>query len=325
MTSSKELRRRIQECELEHAAFRDLYVYVRRRIDDALEGFESRIECVVGPSRVGKTMLNRALMRAYREEKVGGQRRVPVLHVVIPPNISAKLLSVSVLSALGVPLPPRSLSSGVMDTRMHAQLKLAGTRTILFEEASHLVDVGSKVPPRAAADWLKALCEERDITSVLSGVPRLERLFEGNEQLRLRASARKEFRPYDSRSAEDQRSFAACVRTYADLFAEAGWPIQIPLGVMVPNLYLLTGGLIGVVSRFMQELASQLAYEAPRALTWEDCRHAAAAVQSAGHPDFRAFEKPEVAAAEMAAAHAYVLETNGMSVRRVLPASGART
>lgn len=324
MTTAKELRRRIEDCELQHATFDELFVYLKRRIDDALEGFTSRIEWVVGPSRVGKTMLSRALARLYPERKQDGRRFVPVLHVFIPSNISPVLLPTKVLSALGMPLPTKGLTTGAMDDRMYEQLRLAGTQVILFEEASHLVEIGARVPPRAAGDWFKTLSETLNITVILTGVPRLERLFDSNEQLRLRASARREFRPYDSRSPDEQRAFAACVRTYADLFNDAGWPIEVPINSLVPHCYLLSGGLVGIVSRFMQELASQVAYERPRPLTWDDCRMAAGAIEAAGNPDYPAFARPEVAAVEMAAAHAYVLEMNGMAVRRIGASAGAR-
>ena len=317
MTTAKELRRRIEDCELQHANFDGLFLYLKRRIDDALEGFAPRIEWVVGPSRVGKTMLSKALARCYPESKKDGRRFVPVLHVFIPPNISPALLPTIVLKALGVPLPTKGLTTGAMDDRMFDQLRLAGTVVILFEEASHLVEIGARVPPRAAGDWYKTLSDNLNITVVLTGVPRLERLFDSNEQLRLRASTRREFRPYDSRNPDEQRAFAACVRTYVDLFKEADWPIDVPLSSLVPQCYLLSGGLIGTVSRLMQELASQVAYERPRALTWDDCLVAASAIEAAGHPDFPAFGKTEVAAVEMTAAHAYVLETNGMSVQRI--------
>lgn len=118
------------------------------------------------------------------------------------------------------------------------------------------------------------------------------------------------------------QAFASCVRTYADLFGEYGWPIELPLKLLVTQCYLLTGGLVGVLSKFMQELASQLRYEVPRPLTMEDCRLAAGAIQAAGHPDFPAFVRSEVSPIELTTAHAYVLETNGMTFNHVVTASG---
>lgn len=322
MSNAKELRRRIETCELHHPAFLELFNALNQRIVDAVEGYASRIEWVVGPSRVGKTMLINALSRGHPESKVDGKRQVPALVVHIPPNISPVLLPTSVLMALGLPLPLRGSTSGVMFNRMVDQLKLAQTRVLIFEEASHLVEPGARVPPRAAGDWFKSLADSLNITIVLLGVPRLERLFESNEQLRLRASAKREFRPYDFRSQAEQRAFASCVRTYADLFQDGGWPIELTLQELVTQCYLLSGGLIGVLSRFMQELACQMAYENPRPLTLDDCRSAALAIESAGHRDHPAFEKPSPAAVELNVAHAHVLETNSMSVRRIVAPHG---
>lgn len=322
MSQVRELRRRIEGCELQHPAFMDQFSFLKRRIDDARDGFASRIEWVIGPSRVGKSMLINALSRINQEVIVEGARQVPVLVVRVSPNISPVLLPTSVLTALGVPLPQRGNTSGAMLTRMEEQLKLAGTRVLMFEEASHLVEPGARVPPRAAGDWFKSVADNLNITILLFGVPRLERLIDSNEQLRLRASARREFRPYDFRIHAEQMAFASCVRTYADLFREAGWPIELPLESLVLHCYLLSGGLVGVLSRFVQELSSQVAYESPRALTLNDCRFAANGIEAAGHPDFPSFEAAQVSSLQLSAAHAHVLETNGLSVRRASPVVG---
>lgn len=321
MTPANALRRRIEGCELQHPAFKQLYRRLGRRIDDALQGFAPCVEGIVGPSRVGKSMLIGALARQHPETKVDGKRCVPVLVIRISPNISPTLLPTSVLEALGVPLPLRKDTTGVMLKRMVDQLRLAQNKVLIFEEASHLVEPGARVPPRAAGDWFKSVIDD-NFTIMLFGVPRLERLFESNEQLRLRSAARQEFRPYDMRNPSEQMAFASCVRTYADLFVDSGWPLELPFAALVTQCYLLSGGLIGLVSRFMQELASQMAYEAPRPLTLEDCQSAARAIESAGHPDFPAFERLEAAPVELHAAHAHVLETNGMAVRRVVAPKG---
>ena len=321
MNSAKELLRRIETCELQHPAYLSPFNFLNQRIEFALGGFASRIEWVIGPSRVGKSMLINSLSRGYPESRVNGIRQVPVLVVRITSNISPKLLPTKVLAAIGVPL--RDKTSGALDERMFAQLKLAGTRVIIFEEASHLVEVGAKVPPRAAGDWFKDLADVLDITILMFGVPRLERLFDSNEQLGNRASAKREFRPYDFRSSAEQMAYASCVRTYADLFGDAGWPIELPFQELVTQTYLLNGGLVGILSRFMQELASQMAYESPRPLTLDDCRSVARAIKSAGHPDFPAFERSDVTPVELNLAHAHVLETNNMSVRRIAAQQGA--
>jgi hypothetical protein len=318
MNAAQELRRSIETCELRHRAFMQHHDFLAQRIDDALAGFSPRTEWLTGPSRVGKSMLINALAREHPPTKVSGVRQVPVLVVPFPPNITPVLLPMSVIAALGVPLPQRGITSGAMFNRMTDQLKLAQTRVVIFEEASHLVEVGARVPPRAAGDWFKSVMDQLGITLILMGVPRLEKLFQANEQFRLRASARREFRPYDIRSADDRVAFATCVKTYAELFEKFGWPVGFPLEVLIKHTYLLSGGLVGVLSRFMQELAGQLVYESPRPLTFEDAAQAAQAVESAGRPDCPAFVRMEVTPLELAGAHANVLETNGMGMPRIL-------
>lgn len=323
MKTAKHLQKDIEGCELAHPAYKSVLGHLSRRIEDAMDDYASRIEWVAGPSRVGKSMLINALSRAHPQTKENGKRRVPLLVVKLPPGISPLLLPTSVIEALGVPLPPGGLTSGKMSSRMMDQLRLAGTRVVLFDEASHLVDLGSKVPPRAAGDWFKSVADELNITMVLFGVPRLERLFDSNEQLRLRASARIEFRPYDVRVSEEKQAFASCVRTYIDLFERAGWPSEVPFATLAAHCYLLSGGLVGLLSRFAQELAFQVAYEEPRALTLDDFRAVAEGVECAGDPRIRPFQKLDVSPVELHAAHAHVLETNGMSVRRLPAMAGA--
>jgi hypothetical protein len=187
----------------------------------------------------------------------------------------------------------RSITSGAMGTRMLEQLKLVGTRVIIFEEASHLVEEGSRVPVRAAADWFKALADSYNLTLLLFGVPRLKILFDNNEQLRLRASAPRLLLPYDSRVADDMRAFHSCVAAFANLFAEHGFPIALSPAALTYQCYLLSGGLIGIVSRFMQELADRMASEAPHTLTFADCHEALKGVTATGSPNFPAFESPD--------------------------------
>ena len=314
MNTAYEVKKKIEALEIEHPLFTDIHDSLKDRIEDALQGDASRIEWVVGPSRVGKSMLINKLSRVYPETRVSGKRHVPVLVVPISPNISPKLLPASVLLGLGLPVPPRSITSGVLGDRIRQQLRLAKTRVVIFEEASHLVEPGARVAPRAAGDWFKSLADDLNMTLILFGVPRLEKLFESNEQLRFRASSKKEFRPYDMRDRTHQQAFASCVNAYADLFKRSGWPIELAFKDLVLHCYLLSGGIIGVVNRFMQELASQLRRQGMRPITLEDCRSAVRNIEGVHHPTFSPFYEEEVSAVALHAVYAHVLEMNGMAM-----------
>lgn len=318
MNSSKELRQQIGRCEILHSAFVEIFDYLKKRVEDAEDQFPARIEWIVGPSRVGKSMLIKSLASLYPETISNGKRQIPVLVVPIQPNISPVLLPSSVLGALGIRLPERGVTNGVRFGRMIEQLRLAQTKVLIFEEASHLVEPGARVIPRAAGDWFKSLSDSLNITIFFFGVPRLERLIDSNEQLKWRASPKKVFLPYYSLSESEYKQFAACVRTYADLFSKFGWPIELDFQYFVSHCYLLSGGLIGVLSHFMQELAREIEYQKPRGINLEDCRTASVNVCATGHPDYPAFRCNDASPATLALAHAQVLDANGLPARRLV-------
>jgi hypothetical protein len=198
---------------------------------------------------------------------------------------------------------------------MVSQLRLAGVRVLLGEEVSHTVDAGTRVKNRAAADWLKQLADA-GFTLILFGLPKLRELYESNEQFRLRASRPREFRPYDCRNRGDMNEYAKCVRAFTAIFKQAGWPIEVPPEKLVLHCYLLSGGLVGVTSAFMQRLAYEFQSESPRPLSLCDCRKALASFESAGSPLYPAFAREEVTLQELAVAHACVLEVSEMAPKK---------
>lgn len=316
MNPPASLRKTIESCELPHRIFNDHFDALLERLEDSMNGYAPRFECVLGPSRVGKTQLLNALARNYPQTKNNGMRHVPLLVVPISASISPLLLPSNILTALGVKLPMRGITSGVMFQRMVDQLRLAKTQVILADEASHLVEPSARLPPRAAGDFFKLLMDILGITVVLFGVPRLEKLFASNEQLRLRTSARRVFRPYDFNHPEDQLEFASCVRTFLHMFEKAGWPCELPFDALVRHCYLKSGGLIGVLTHLMLELAGQLSRVATRPIAFADFKNASDAIESAGHPGCLPFSSATVASVDLHLAHANVLEMNGMLPER---------
>lgn len=296
---------------------------IQQCIGDALAGFSPKITRVPGPAGVGKSSLIATLARTYPATRVNGRLKVPVLVVEVPQFVSAKQLPSCVLQALGLQVT-RSMTVGAMFELMLKQLELADTRVVIFDEISHLVDEGSRVPPRAASDWLKTLVDKANVTLILFGIPRLERLFSANEQLRRRSRPARAFLPYDGTDPQQMAAYAACVTNYVRMFSAAGYPIQIPTRVLVQQTYLLTGGLVGVLSDFMREL-SKVANGAPRALSYGDCQQVLAEVCHAGSPHQLAFqadacavdegsESADVSLAALKQAYVHVLTSNSASV-----------
>ena len=318
MTPAQKLRRDIESCELPHPMFMEHRSTLIRRIDDALANFSPKIVRVPGPSGVGKSSLIVTLSREYPENRIDGRRHVPVLVVKVPQSATVKLLPKSVLRALGIEVSGR-MTAGAMFDLMVTQLRLAGTRVVIFDEISHLVDEGSRVPPRAASDWLKTLADTLEVTLILFGIPRLERLFSANEQLRRRACPARNFLPYDASDVPQMKAYNSCVINYARLFATAGYPIGVPPRVLTQQSYLLTGGLIGVLADFMRELARSMANETPRLITYADCQKAIEDVSHAGSPHRLAFQDSDtedvgVEPIALKQAYIHVLTSNTASI-----------
>lgn len=322
MSSARQLLTRLEDLEVPHLAFSEQLTALRQRVELARAGFSSRIEWILGPSRVGKSKLIEVLARENEEKaRVEGKRRVPLVVASVPEGVSPQHLPGCVIEGLGLPTPRGTV--GTARKFMYAAIKTAETKVILFEEASHIVDVGNKVPSRVAADFFKGL-HDKKIGVFMFGLPRLRRLRE-NEQVRGRSAVPREFPAYDSRVPEERTAFMACVLVYAKVFKESGWPIGLSHDVLFSHCYLHTGGLVGYLFEFMHELAVQRAGDSPRTLTFADCQAAAARTESAGDTRWPAFRSMEVVApAHLNMAHAQVLEDNQMSIRMVLSTPGTR-
>lgn len=316
MSQAASLRLAIQAHEIPHAYFEEHMNELHMRIQDALDGSPPSLDMVVGPSRVGKSMLADALIRNYPESVKDGIRQVPVLKVRTPSPASPRVLPRSVLVALKAPVPASMASTALMFERMARQLKTAGTRVILFDEASQIVDVGTRMPPRAAGDWFKQLLDALNISVVLLGVPRLELLLKSNEQLRLRSGAVMRFNPYSWENNAERLQFVACTRTYVKMFKEAGSCFLFKEEALVRNTYLLSGGLIGIVTKFMARLAFDIKSRENRDISFEDCAAAASRIEAACTSDYPAFTDEVIADVKMNASHNFVLTEAAVVYRK---------
>jgi hypothetical protein len=196
---------------------------------------------------------------------------------------------------------------------MHTQLNVAGTKGIVFDEASQLVEPGTRVEPFAASEWFKQTDNKTGIAQVLIGVPRLTRLMDVNVQLRMRSYKKIVWRPYDASVATDRENYMASVNTFLGIFVRAGWTFAPPLEAISANCYLQAPGLVGALSDLLKELAGQLDGEQPREITLGDFRAAASELESSGHPDHLAFVKENVTLVELTRAYQHTLTANAMT------------
>lgn len=268
MTTGIQIRRRLESLVIDHPTYamaRDRLVTL---INDTCLGLEPGIEFLLGPSRSGKTEILRSVERLYPPRRENGRLVQPVLFVSINPGTAPTDLPKGVIEALGLPVPRGRIHASDLFAQMLAQLKVAQVRAILFDEASHQVDKGKRIPPRLASDWFKDLhLKANSICLVLAGLPKLRDLLECNEQLRNRARRPIELMPYRWDVATERKLFAGCVMAFLAEFNQEGCPLDMPVDTVVRHLYAASAGHIGVLSKFLNEVACTI--KSPQPLTQE--------------------------------------------------------
>lgn len=143
---------------------------------------------IQGPSGVGKSTLILEYTRQLMEERGSDQDNRVVLSVEIPSSPTKKNLAAAMLTALRDPFAEaRGHSAEVKIARVKLLLKKLGIEVLVLDEAQHLVDY-LRNGAYEAADWIKSLMNDTNITFVLLGLCRTNLLL-ANEQLRRRFSA----------------------------------------------------------------------------------------------------------------------------------------
>lgn len=144
---------------------------------------------IQGPSGVGKSTLVKEYIRSLEESGSLDPKKRTVLFVEMPSSPTKKNLAAAMLAELKDPFAEaRGHSAEVKFARVVLLLKSLGVEMVVFDEAQHLVDY-RRNGAYEAADWIKSLMNETNITFVLIGLKRTEGLLLANEQLRRRFSA----------------------------------------------------------------------------------------------------------------------------------------
>ncbi|MCE5981969.1 TniB family NTP-binding protein [Pseudomonas sp. LF19] len=213
---------------------------------DTIRTQSSKGLVVQGPSGVGKSSLVREYLRNEAAGNPDWMRSVLV--VEMPSSPSKKNLATAVLVAMKDPFATaRGHSAEHKFTRIVTLLKNQGTAMIILDEAQHLVDY-KKVGAYEAADWIKSLMNETDITVVLVGLKRTEGLLWANEQLRRRFSASIDYGRYDL-TEETWKQFAALLKAIQGLL-----PVQCISFLskdMLQRFHLASFGLIDYLIKIL--------------------------------------------------------------------------
>lgn len=283
MSIQLDLRRALDVTIVPHPAFVTHEKRLGCLLQDHKDGIEPGIEMLLGPSRIGKSEILQRLAAQFPERREEGRLIKPVLLVSVPTGTAPKDLPISVLQALGIPVPRERSRTGVLFNMMLDKLKRAATMAILFDEASHLVDVGSRVPLRQASDWFKSLFDAARVSIVMSGVPRLRRLLDSNEQLYGRCRRPLELMPYRWDRADERKIFAGCAQAFLKVFDGHACPIQASMNTdsLMRHLYAVSAGNVGLLSNYFKALSREV--RAPGPLDLQALKHASEHVNLPAH------------------------------------------
>lgn len=282
------LRQDVSSTVIAHPKFETGVLKMRSIVEDALSGLPPSVTFMMGPSRCGKTEIVNAIAREFPDTCFDGKRSIPVLVVYVRSSMGPKDLPAAVIAAMGLPVP-RTGRVGELSSYMVAKLALANVKVIFFDEASHVVEPGARIQPYAASDWFKdahfgfnlsQAHKQPGFSLVLTGVPRLQRLLDANPQLRNRADKPLTILPYRWDNKNDRNDFAGCVQAFLTIFADAGHENTVLMNEFLRDCYIASAGLIGMLSKFFDKLATLLAPGAP--ITLEVCRRAAGLINLPG-------------------------------------------
>lgn len=267
------IRKNVETLVFDHLTFVDVLSQVRKQVQDTLDGFNPCFAMLLGPSRCGKTEVLEAIAREFPPTTTEGFRSYPVLLVYVPSGGGTRALDDAVIRALGVPVPKNVSGEHGLKEFMLTQLKRASVRVILFDEASHLVEKGSRIVSEAASDWFKVLHTKAvKIGVVMSGVPRLKRLIDGNPQLRNRVGRPIMLPPYRFDDPIHRQAFASCVDAFLGEFAEHGCTLKVDFNTMVRHSYAASAGHVGLLADFFSALAQKIT--TPCDITLQLCEQA---------------------------------------------------
>ena len=209
---------------------------------DALRAKTSRGLMVLGPSGSGKTTaLKQYVNTAFPTLWEPGKFR-RALRVEIPSSPSKKSLAMAILQAFDDPLATTSSHSAEKKVaRVVTLLKNLHTEVLILDEAQHLVDY-KRNTTYEAADWIKSLMNESEVTVVLVGLKRTQKLLWANEQLRRRFCAIVDFERFCLETQEGKQEFAMLIHSIRNILPVPC--VTFTTDDMLRRLHLSSFGLI---------------------------------------------------------------------------------
>lgn len=137
---------------------------------------------VLANSGMGKSRLARLFWEQSQPDHTGTISRVPVVVFNSPLEPSRKQLGVSLLKALGDPVPKRSDADELLD-RAVGLLKKVGTKTIFIDNIHDVPDRRGIQVVKGIGNWIRNLIDSSGCVIVLMGTPAAKEIIRVNGQV----------------------------------------------------------------------------------------------------------------------------------------------
>jgi hypothetical protein len=225
------------------------YVYVRRRIEQCIryQGRKRNTGCLVvcGKPNSGKSTLAEELPITFPDSNLEDGTAVrPVLMIEAPTKPTSKNLSGSLLYALGDPL----FNKGDDEDRTRRLCELlpkVGVRAVVIDEFQQFIDQGTSKIIHHAADTLKRIISNTNVSVIVFGLPHCVGVLQQNGQLRRRFKNKVELPQFDWFNEGDRIEFVSVLHA---IYKKVGIEFSIPKiykDDLAFRSYIACGGLIG--------------------------------------------------------------------------------
>ena len=263
---------------------------------------------LIAPSRTGKSRVIEEFVNCHPRSRVADGLIVPVLSVKVPSKPTVKGLVEVLLSALED--PKAHVGTEINKTnRLKKLLSKTRTRVMVLDEFQHFVDKSSMKVQHHLSDWLKIFLDDSGVALVVVGLESSMAVLEQNEQLQGRLLAPVRLSRFDWNDETQRTEFVAVLRSFESVLRNYVDLPEMANANMGFRLYVATGGLIGYLTKLLDQLVWNAVTSNSTTLTLQDFNKAFKdsiagdqdAKSSAGNPFLKSFST-EPTAANLAAA-----------------------
>ena len=228
---------------------------------------------IVGRERSGKSTIIETFVSKYPRVRELSGMKVPILSFELPAKPTVISLVECMLEKIGDPAYTTG-TKGNKIARIKKLIKSAQVRMIVIDEFQHLIDKGTLKIAYEAADWLKGIVNECNVSLVVSGLPNAISVFNRNKQFRGRFNAPIELPIYDWRNADDRQEFASILRSFHTELSKHYECPKFNSQEVAFMFYIATGGRIGYIWKILRQLELNKLNENNGVITLDDVQTA---------------------------------------------------